>query len=83
IAWDQADKAIAYDVEWKRGDLDWVRAGRVSTQSIEVRGIYAGEYLARVRAINAVGAVSQPALSPLTSIEGKTTPPPALTSLTT
>ncbi|HFF5960583.1 TPA: host specificity protein J [Stenotrophomonas maltophilia] len=83
IAWDQADKAIAYDVEWKRGDLDWVRAGRVSTQSIEVRGIYAGEYLARVRAINAVGAVSQPGLSPLTTIAGKTTPPPALTSLTT
>lgn len=82
IAWDQADKAIAYDVEWKRGDLDWVRAGRVSTQSIEVRGIYAGEYLARVRAINAVGAVSQPGLSPLTTIAGKTTPPPALTSLT-
>ncbi len=82
IAWDQADKAIAYDVEWKRGDLDWVRAGRVSTQSIDIPGIYTGQYLARVRAINAVGAVSQPALSPLTNIEGKTTPPPALTSLT-
>lgn len=83
IAWDQADKAVAYDVEWKRGYQDWVRAGRVSTQSIEVRGIYSGQYLARVRAINAVGAVSQPTLSPLTTIEGKTTPPPALTSLTT
>ncbi len=82
IAWDQAEKAIAYDVEWKRGDLDWVRAGRSSTQSIDVPGVYAGQYLARVRAINAVGAVSQPALSPLTNIEGKTTPPPALTSLT-
>ncbi|HHA2879313.1 TPA: host specificity protein J [Stenotrophomonas maltophilia] len=81
IAWDQAEKAIAYDVEWKRGDLDWVRAGRVSTQSIDIPGVYTGQYLARVRAINAVGAVSQPALSPLTNIEGKTTPPPALTSL--
>jgi len=82
IAWDQAEKAIAYDVEWKRGDLGWVRAGRSSTQSIDVPGVYAGQYLARVRAINAVGAVSKPALSPLTNIEGKTTPPPALTSLT-
>ncbi|WMJ68733.1 host specificity protein J [Stenotrophomonas sp. 24(2023)] len=83
IAWEQADKAIAYDVEWRRGDLDWVRAGRVSTQSIEVRGVYSGQYLARVRGINAVGAISQPALSPLTTIAGKTTLPPALASLTT
>ncbi len=83
IAWDAADKAIAYDVEWRRDDLDWVRAGRVATASIEVRGIYAGNYLARVRAVNALNAVSQPAVSALTAITGKTQPPPALTSLTT
>ena len=83
IAWDAADKAIAYDVEWRRDDLDWVRAGRVATASIEVRGVYAGNYLARVRAINALNAVSQPALSALTVITGKTEAPPALTSLTT
>ncbi|WMJ71321.1 phage tail protein [Stenotrophomonas sp. 24(2023)] len=81
IEWDAADKAIAYDVEWRRGDLNWVRIGRVGTQSAEVRGIYAGQYLARVRAVNALGAVSQPALSALTAIAGKTTPPPALASL--
>ena len=45
IEWDAADKAIGYDVEWRRGDLNWVRAGRVGTQSLEVRGVYAGEYL--------------------------------------
>lgn len=82
IAWDAVDKAIAYDVEWRRDDLDWVRAGRVSTASFEVRGIYAGKYLARVRAVNALNAISQPALSALTDIAGKVTPPPALTSLT-
>jgi predicted phage tail protein len=83
IEWDAADKAIAYDVEWRRDDLDWVRAGRVATASIEVRGIYAGNYLARVRAVNALNAVSQPTMSALTAITGKTEPPPALTSLTT
>ena len=83
IAWDAADKAIAYDVEWKRDDLNWVRAGRVATASIEVPGIYAGQYLARVRAVNALNAVSIPAMSPLTTIEGKTEPPPALTALST
>lgn len=83
IAWDVADKAIAYDVEWRRDDLDWVRAGRVSTASIDIRGIYAGNYLARVRAVNALNAVSMPAMSALTAIQGKTEPPPALTSLVT
>ncbi len=82
IEWDAADKAIAYDVEWRRDDLNWVRVGRVGTASSEVRGIYAGKYLARVRAVNALNAVSQPALSVLTDIQGKTEPPPALTSLT-
>lgn len=82
IEWDGADKAIAYDVEWRRDDLNWVRAGRVGTTSSEVRGIYAGKYLARVRAVNALNAVSQPTLSMLTDITGKTEPPPALTSLT-
>lgn len=82
IQWDAADKAIAYDVEWRRDDLNWVRAGRVATTSIEVPGIYAGQYLARVRAVNALNAVSLPAMSPLTTIAGKTEPPPAVTSLT-
>lgn len=82
IEWDVADNAIAYDVEWRRDDLNWVRAGRVGTTSCEVRGIYAGKYLARVRAVNALNAVSQPTLSMLTDIKGKTEPPPALTSLT-
>ncbi|PZS70628.1 host specificity protein J [Stenotrophomonas maltophilia] len=82
IQWDPADKAIAYDVEWRRDDLNWVRQGRVATTSIEVPGIYAGQYLARVRAVNALNAVSLPAMSPLTTIAGKTEPPPAVTSLT-
>lgn len=82
IEWDAAAKAIAYDVEWRRDDLNWVRVWRVGTASAEVRGIYAGKYLARVRAVNALNAVSQPALSVLTDIQGKTEPPPSLTSLT-
>ncbi|HDS1228748.1 TPA: DUF1983 domain-containing protein [Stenotrophomonas maltophilia] len=82
IQWEPADKAIAYDVEWRRDDLNWVRQGRVATTSIEVPGIYAGQYLARVRAVNALNAVSLPAMSPLTTISGKTEPPPAVTSLT-
>ncbi|MBO0393891.1 host specificity protein J [Stenotrophomonas maltophilia] len=83
IQWTAAAKAIAYDVEWRRDDLNWVRAGRVAATSIEIPGIYAGQYLARVRAVNALNAVSLPAMSALTTIAGKTEPPPAVTSLTT
>ncbi|QHJ81591.1 MAG: hypothetical protein [Caudoviricetes sp.] len=83
IQWDAAPNAIEYEVEWRRDDMDWVRVGRVSSTSVDIRGAYSGRYLARVRAINALGARSIPTTSALTQIDGKTTPPPSLTSLTT
>lgn len=83
IQWDAAPNAIEYEVEWRRDDMDWVRVGRVSSTSVDIRGAYSGQYLARVRAVNALGARSIPATSMLTQIDGKTTPPPSLTSLTT
>lgn len=83
ITWEAPENAIEYHVEWRRDDMDWVTIPSVSTTSVDVRGVYTGRYLARVRAINAIGAMSIPALSALTQIDGKTTPPPALTSLTT
>lgn len=83
IQWDAAPNAIEYEVEWRRDDMDWVRVGRVSSTSVDIRGAYSGQYLARVRAVNALGARSIPATSMLTQIVGKTEPPPALTSLTT
>lgn len=83
IQWNAAPNAIEYEVEWRRDDMDWVRVGRVSSTSVDIRGAYSGQYLARVRAVNALGARSIPATSMLTQIVGKTEPPPALTSLTT
>jgi predicted phage tail protein len=83
ITWQAPPNAIEYHVEWRRDDMDWVSIRNVATTSVDVRGIYTGRYLARVRAINALGAMSVPATSALTQIDGKTTPPPALTSLTT
>ncbi len=83
ITWDSAPNAVSYNVEWRRDDMDWVKAIGVGTTSFEINGAYSGQYLARVRAINSIGAISIPATSVLTDILGKTTPPPALTSLTT
>lgn len=83
ISWEAPEGASEYHVEWRRDDMDWVTIRGVATTSVDVRGVLTGQYLARVRAINPIGAMSIPALSPLTQIFGKTQPPPALTSLTT
>lgn len=83
ISWTPAEKAIAYEVEWRRDGGDWISAGRTGSQNVEVRGIYAGRYVARIRAINALDVASVPAYSVETVLQGKTSPPPVLASLTT
>lgn len=83
IGWDAAPGAVAYDVEWRWGSRDWIKEPRTGELSVDVRGVYAGQYLARVRAINAMDIASIPATSVLTDVAGKTTPPPAVTHLIT
>lgn len=82
IGWDAAPGAVAYDVEWRWGSRDWIKVPRTGELSVDVRGVYAGQYLARVRAVNAMDVASIPTTSMLTDIAGKTTPPPAVTYLT-
>lgn len=60
IAWDAADKAVGYTVQWRRNNGEWVDAGQTSSLSVEVRGIYAGTYVARVIAVNSIKILSQP-----------------------
>lgn len=83
IAWKPAANAIAYTVDWRRDNGEWVSAGRTGSQSVEVRNIYAGTYVARVRAINALDVASAPAYSPETPLQGKTSPPPVVGTLLT
>ncbi|HDG9203527.1 TPA: host specificity protein, partial [Pseudomonas aeruginosa] len=72
IAWDAAPDAVAYDVEWRWGSREWVRVPRTGELMVEVRGVYTGQYLARVRAVNSMNVSSIPANSVLTNITGKT-----------
>ncbi|WP_020201859.1 host specificity protein J [Cupriavidus sp. WS] len=81
IQWTAADKAVAYDVDWRRDNSEWVSLPRTGSCSVEVRGIYAGTYLARVRAVNALDVKSIPAYSVETALQGKTSPPPVVSSL--
>ncbi|AQW29030.1 host specificity protein J [Ralstonia syzygii subsp. celebesensis] len=83
IAWKPAANAIAYTVDWRRDNGEWVSAGRTGSLSVEVRNIYAGTYVARVRAINALDVASAPAYSPETPLQGKTSPPPVVGTLLT
>ncbi|KRW62326.1 phage tail protein [Pseudomonas sp. TTU2014-080ASC] len=77
IFWSAVSGAVAYEVEWKRNDGNWVRLPRTGAPSVDVRGIYAGQYLARVRSISAFEITSSWRTSLLTELQGKTTPPPA------
>ncbi|MEQ9728506.1 phage tail protein [Pseudomonas sp. WHRI 8822A] len=83
IGWDMAPGAVAYDVEWRWGSNEWVKLPRTGELTADVRGIYSGQYLARVRAVSAMDVASLPTTSQLTNLEGKTGTPPVLASLTT
>ncbi|WJF92010.1 host specificity protein J [Paraburkholderia bonniea] len=83
ISWTAAPCAVQYEVSWRKDNGEWVLAGKTGSVNIEVSGIYAGQYIARVTAINAMNVPSLPAFSALTALQGKTTPPPAVTWLRT
>ena len=67
----QAD-IVAYQAQWKRGDNEWVNIPETGLRNIEVPGIFSGDYLVRVRAINSGGASSLWASSVLTHLTGRT-----------
>lgn len=80
VSYPPTDNAVLYEGEWRIGQGDWVTLGTTGATEFTVRGVYSGKYLARVRAINALGIKSLWRLSETTDILGKTGLPPALTS---
>ncbi|NCE87567.1 phage tail protein [Pseudomonas sp. Q1] len=83
IEWQRPANAIAFEVYWRKNDGEWIYAGRTGGTSIEVSGIYAGRYVAKVRAINALDIGSLYSESIETVLNGKTTLPPTVAALTT
>ncbi|HHM9200998.1 TPA: phage tail protein [Pseudomonas aeruginosa] len=83
ITWPAVEGAVAYDVEWKKDSGNWIRLPRAGTTSVDVTGIYAGGYLARVRAVSAFDITSVWKSSILTQLSGKTGAPPPLAFLRT
>ncbi|MGO3281505.1 MAG: host specificity protein J, partial [Psychrobacter sp.] len=82
ISWSQVKGAVAYDAEWRKDDGTWVKVPRTGNVSVEIDGVYSGNYLARVRAISAFDVQSQATTSTLTAVEGKAGLPPKIVGLT-
>lgn len=81
-SWDAVQNAVMYEGQYKIGLGDWVTLGTTGAQEFSIRGIYTGEYVVRVRSINALGIKSLWGLSAATALQGKAGAPPSLASLT-
>ncbi|QOQ76493.1 phage tail protein [Pseudomonas poae] len=82
ISWPAVTGAVAYDVEWRKDSGNWIKVQRTGSTSVDVTGIYAGAYLARVRSVSAFEISSIWKSSNLTNLEGKVGLPPAVSFLT-
>ncbi len=78
VSWTQAKGAVKYQVEWRKDDGSWIKLPVTGNNSVEVPGIYAGQYQARVTAISAFEIASLPVYSILTELSGKQGLPPKL-----
>ena len=83
ISWPAVEGAVAYDVEWRKDNGNWVRVQRTGAASVDVVGIYAGAYVARARAVSSFDITSTWRDSTLTQLKGKEGLPPAVAYLTT
>jgi len=82
ITWPAVAGAVAYDVEWRKDSGNWVKVPRTGSTGVDVVGIYAGAYVARVRAVSAFDISSIWRNSALTELKGKEGLPPAVSFLT-
>lgn len=76
IGWEQVTGAVKYAVDWRKDNGNWQTLPPTGTNSIEITGVYAGQYEARVTAISAFGQASLATHSNLTQIQGKQGKPP-------
>ncbi|WP_439821412.1 host specificity protein J [Pseudomonas sp. HLG18] len=83
ISWPAVDGAVGYDVEWRKDSGNWIKVQRTGMTNVDVVGIYAGAYVARVRAVSAFDITSPWRASILTNLKGKEGLPPAVSYLKT
>ena len=81
VAWDAAEGAIRYQVQWRKSDGNWIFAGETAGTEMNIQGIYTGTYVARVMAISAFDNGSKWTASAPTALEGKKDAPATVTFL--
>lgn len=59
IGWSAVQYAKLYEVQWRKDGGNWNNVPRTATMQVDIEGIYAGEYQARVRCISG-GNVASP-----------------------
>lgn len=83
VTWDTVKNAVAYEAQWRQNNGDWINVPRTGNTRFEVDGIYAGRYVVRIRAVNALDIASLWATSAETELTGKVGKPPMPVNLTT
>lgn len=59
IGWSAVQYAKLYEVQWRKDGGNWNNVPRTATTQVDIEGIYAGEYQARVRCISG-GNIASP-----------------------
>ncbi|ENY0896900.1 DUF1983 domain-containing protein [Enterobacter ludwigii] len=83
VTWDTVKNAVAYEAQWRQNNGDWINVPRTGNTRFEVDGIYAGRYVVRIRAVNALDIASLWATSAETELTGKVGKPPMPVNLST
>ena len=83
VSWDRIENAVLYEGQFRIGQGDWIPLGTTGANEFDVKGIYSGNYLVRVRSINALGVKSVWGMSETTPLVGKVGTPPSVAYLNT
>lgn len=79
--WNSVPNAVLYEGQFRIGQGDWIPLGTTGANEFDVKGIYTGNYVVRVRSINALGIKSVWGMSATTALVGKTGKPPTVAYL--
>ena len=82
-SWERVENALLYEGQFRVGQGDWVELGTTGANEFNVKGIYTGDYVVRVRSINALGVKSIWGMSATTALNGKVGAPPTVAFLQT
>lgn len=77
-SWPAVENAVLYEAQFRTNMGDWIPMGTTGVCEIDVKGIYTGDYIVRVRSINSMNIKSTWGQSEITKLEGKQGKPPTL-----